>query len=273
MKVDKKPRWLLCKPNHYSVTYQINPWMDVSKVPTAALAAQQHADLVSALEKIGCQLEFVAPQAGLPDMVFTANAGIVVGKRCVLARFRYAERRGEEHFFQEWFEQHGFTVDKLTKGFHEGEGDALFVRPGVLFGGYGFRSDRAAQEETAELLGCSALVPCNLIDGRFYHLDTCFTPIDANRALFVPSAFAKDSIREMERNVELFSVSEADALKFACNAVVVDKSVVMPAGCGATEALLKSWGFTPHAVQMTEYLKAGGATKCLSLQLDREAIS
>lgn len=269
MKLEKKPRWLLCKPEHYSVVYQINPWMDVSKTPSASLAATQYQALVDTFTRLGCELLFVPPQSGLPDMVFTANAGLVMGDTCVLARFKFRERQGEERYFQEWFEQNGFKVAKLSKGFHEGEGDALFVRPGIMFGGYGFRSDQAAQEETAELLGCSKLVSCKLIDGRFYHLDTCFTPIDGKRALFVPSAFSKDSIREMEKDVELFSVIESDALNFACNAVVLEKDIILPTGCATTEKLLKSWGYSTHSLPMTEYLKAGGATKCLSLQLDR----
>ncbi len=246
--------------------------MDVSKTPTASLVGSQYQALIDTFDRVGCELLFVPPQKGWPDMVFTANAGLVVGDTCVLARFKYPERQGEERFFQDWFEQNGFKVSKLTKGYHEGEGDALFVRPGVLFGGYGFRSDQSAQDEAAEILGCCKLVQCNLIDGRFYHLDTCFTPIDEKRALFVPSAFTKDSIREMEKEVELFPVVESDALKFACNAVVLKNDIILPAGCDTTESLLKSWGYHTHSLPMTEYLKAGGATKCLSLQLDRNFV-
>lgn len=272
MGTDKKQRWLLCRPDHYSVVYQINPWMDVAKTPVAALALTQYQALVETFNRLGCNVLFVPPVQGQPDMVFTANAGIVVGDTCVLANFKFRERQGEQIPYRNWFEQNGFRVLTLTKGSHEGEGDALFVRPGVLFGGYGFRTERAAQEEVADLLKCSALVTCELVDGRFYHLDTCFTPIDSNRALFVPSAFTKDSIRSMEKHIELFAVPEADALKFACNSVVLAKDIIIPSGCKTTESLLSSWGWNVHPVGMSEYLKAGGAAKCLSLQLDRESV-
>jgi len=265
----KNSRWLLSKPEHYAVVHHVNQSMDVNKTPQKPLAETQYKALVDTFVKLGCDLKFVPPILGLPEMVFTANAGLVVGRRCVLARFKFSQRQGEERYFQDWFEQNGFEVIKLTKGFHEGEGDALFVRPGVLFGGYGFGSDRAAQDEAADLLGCKSLVNCELVDGRFYHLDTCFTPIDANRALFVEGAFSRESVRQMEQSIELFPVTENDALGFACNAVVLEHNVILPTNCTTTEKLLQSWGFKTHAVAMSEYLKSSGATKCLSLRLDR----
>jgi N-dimethylarginine dimethylaminohydrolase len=243
--------------------------MDPTIVPDKAKASVQWSNLQAHLFRLGAWLEYVHHEDGLPDMVFTANAGLVRGKDVVLSRFRYPERRGEERFFAEWFERNGFTVHRVTTGDFEGEGDALFAGE-RLFCGYGFRSDRPVYEEVSSLLGVREIVAVELRDPRFYHLDTCFCPLTPALALIYPGGFSEADVKKIGEHVELLRVPEADALQFVCNAVVLGKDIVVPAGCSATYAMLVDRGFTPYPVELSEFIKAGGAAKCLSLRLDQE---
>lgn len=261
-------RWLVCSPRDYDVRYKINPWMDPSKHPIQALARAQWLNLHHHLVRLGAWLEYVVHEDGNPDMVFTANAGLVRGQTAVLSRFRYPERQGEERFFQAWFEANGYAVRTVTKGSFEGEGDALFAGE-RLFCGWGFRSDVAAHEEAAAMLGARDLIPVKLRDPRFYHLDTCFCPLNPTVALIYPGAFEEEGLRILERSIELIPVPEDDALHFVCNAVVLGRDVVLPAGCPTTYKLLSDRGFSTYPVELSEFIKAGGAAKCLSLRLEQ----
>jgi N-dimethylarginine dimethylaminohydrolase len=261
-------RWLVCRPEDYDVRYQINPWMDLSKVPEKALAGTQWTNLHHHLLRLGAWLEYVEHAPGVPDMVFTANAGLVRGKDVVLSRFRYKERQGEEPHFRAWFERNGFHVLEVHSGSFEGEGDALFVG-GTLFCGYGFRSDLKAHEEAAKLLAVRDLVPVELKDPRFYHLDTCFCPLTPTLGMFHADAFSAQGVAMLEKTMEMIAVPVDEAARFVCNAVVLGRDVVLPAGCPKTYKLLASRGFTSHPVELSEFIKAGGAAKCLSLKLEQ----
>jgi N-dimethylarginine dimethylaminohydrolase len=261
-------RWLVCRPLDYDVRYKINPWMDLTRLPEKSLARKQWTALHHTLLRLGAWLEYVHHEDGVPDMVFTANAGLVRGSDVVLSRFRHKERQGEEVFFQRWFEEQGFRVLRVTAGAFEGEGDALFAGT-RLFCGYGFRSDREAHEETASLLSVSDVVSVQLVDPRFYHLDTCFCPLTKDLALFYPGAFSAEGVRALERAIELIPVPDRDAERFVCNAVVLGKDVVLAAGCEATYSLLAARGFASSPVELSEFIKAGGAAKCLSLRLEQ----
>ena len=261
-------RWLLCEPLFYDVTYEINAWMSVERRPVRTRAHEQWQQLHHTILRLGGWVEYIAPQEGLPDMVFTANAGLIKGKSCVLSSFRHKERQGEESHFAKWFEEHGYTVLR-TKNNFEGEGDALFDGE-TLFGGYGFRTEQKGLDEAGSFLNVSRVVPCNLIDPRFYHIDTCFCPIGKGKAIFVPSAFSKESRAAMEKEIELLAVPESDAVKYACNAIPLGSSIIIPDGCNETGAILESNGLTPYFVPMGEFLKAGGAAKCLTIKLNRD---
>ena len=263
--------WLICKPEHFDVLYKINPWMDPSVRPPKERTAAQWSGFEKALLDLGVQLHYVTQTAGQPDMVYTANAGLIKGATAILTTFKYKERQGEEAGFRSFFEEFGYRVVTVGELSFEGEGDALFSRPEVLFGGYGFRTDRAALDKVGEIFNLKIVVPCELVDPRFYHLDTCFAPVSESSAIFFPEAFTKQSIKAMEREIELLPIPSEDALRFACNCVVVGDHIVLPSKCGATEAILKSKGRTPHPVEIDEFFKGGGATKCLSLRLDKIA--
>lgn len=262
---------LMCSPDHYGIDYVINPWMQGQLGRTnRALALRQWEGLRQILS-VGAEIALVEAQPGLPDMVFTANAGMVGENVAVLSRFRSPERRGEESFFRAWFEHSGFSIAPWPKGvFFEGAGDALFDSGrNLIWSGYGFRSDAAAARLLAKVFDRES-IPIRLIDPRFYHLDTCLCPLAGGWLMYYPPAFDAASLEEIARRVpeeKHIAVCEADALQFACNAVGLDGRVIMNGASPELQARLRAAGFTPVLTPLSEFLKAGGTAKCLTLKL------
>jgi N-dimethylarginine dimethylaminohydrolase len=272
-----EPRFLMCAPTHYDVDYVINPWMagNVHRSSKAVAAAQwQQLQGVLASQ---ARVELVEPQPGLPDLVFTANAAVVVEDRVVLARFFHPERQGEEPCFQRWFESQDYRVSLLPADLpFEGAGDALLDRSGGwLWAGYGYRSELDAHPLLAEALGVEVL-SLRLMDERFYHLDTCFCPLSDGTLLYYPPAFDFYSNRLIETRVaaeKRLVVGEADALGFACNAVNVGRTVILNQASAALRQQLETRGYGVVETPLTEFLKAGGAAKCLTLRLDEPRLA
>jgi N-dimethylarginine dimethylaminohydrolase len=265
-----QPRILMCPPTYYGIEYEINPWMSRSRGADTPLAHRQWQNLHDTLAGLGVQVELLTPQQGLPDLVFTANAGLMFRDRFISAQFRHEVRAKESPHFDAWFAAHGFQVEHLPAGmFHEGAGDALFCGP-ILFGGYRIRSDALAHQEVARRIGKSVL-PLELVNPRFYHLDTCFCPLAPGEAIYFPDAFDRYGRKVLETHIpKLHAVPEADAHRFGCNAVVVGKTVVTNSDCPAIHATLTQAGYRPIGVELDEFLKAGGSAKCLTLRLDGE---
>ena len=265
-------RFLMCPPTHYDVDYVINPWMEGNVHRSAkAVAAAQWQQLQEVLAG-HARVEQLEPQPGLPDLVFTANAGVVVDDSVVLARFFHPERQGEEPWFQQWFASQGYRVTLLPADLpFEGAGDALLDRSGGwLWAGYGFRSELAAHPLLAEALAVEVL-SLRLMDERFYHLDTCFCPLSDGTLLYYPPAFDFYSNRLIETRVpaaKRLVVGEADALAFACNAVNVGRSVILNQASAGLRHQLETRGYDLVETPLSEFLKAGGAAKCLTLRLD-----
>jgi N-dimethylarginine dimethylaminohydrolase len=235
------------------------------------LARAQWRGLRDTLSRLGCALDLLPPQPGLPDLVFTANAGLVVGHRFIRSNFRFPERRGEEAHFERWFRGQDYDIQLLPDGlFFEGEGDALFCGD-TLFCGYRFRSDIRSHQRLGELLE-RLVISVELVQDRFYHLDTCFCPLPDGAALWYPAAFDEYGQRAIRQHVrELIDVAPEEAVHFACNAVVVDRQIVLPEDCPKLCSSLRDRGYTPHPLPMSEFLKAGGACKCLTLFVPQRA--
>lgn len=264
-------RLLVCPPDYFAIEYEINPWMRRSNIVDHDRAIAQWHGLMDVLEgKMGAKLERMRPEPGLPDLVFTANAGVVVGRQAVVSRFRYAERQREEAYFEQWFRTAGYEVVTFeTECFFEGAGDLLGF-PQYWFGGYRQRSDIGLFPLLSERFA-REILPLELVDGRFYHLDTCLCPLSGGELLYFPSAFdlyGQDVIAERIPEGNRLIVPEEEALKFACNAVCVGKHVVVPSGCPRTEGMLQAKGYQTHAVPLDEFMKSGGSAKCLTLALD-----
>lgn len=264
-------RFLMCAPDHYDVDYVINPWMEGNIHKSSRDRAVEQWHKLHYILKDRAIVDLVTPQPGWPDMVFTANAGLVLGKNVVLSRFLHKERQGEEPYFKEWFEAQGYTVYELPKDLpFEGAGDALLDREGRwLWAGYGFRSELDSHPYLAQWLDIE-VVSLRLADERFYHLDTCFCPLSGGYLLYYPAAFDAYSNRLIEMRVapeKRIAIEEADAVNFACNAVNINQVVVMNKTSDSLKARLGDAGFTVIETPLTEFLKAGGAAKCLTLRV------
>src|SRR5262249_19561726 len=266
----RDPRILMCPPDYYGIEYEINPWMSRSRGSTPEKAHRQWQALADILRGLGVNLELMKPQPGLPDLVFTANAGLVFGRRFFSSRFRHEVRARETPYYDAWFAEHGFTVEHLPEGtYFEGAGDALFCGS-ALVAGYRIRSDVQGHQYLGKVLGRQVL-PLELINPHFYHLDTCFCPLAPGEAIYYPAAFDDYGRKVLRAHVpRLLEVHEGEANRFGCKAVVVGRTVATNTGCERLAADLRAWGYTPVATELDEFLKAGGSAKCLTLRLDGE---
>jgi N-dimethylarginine dimethylaminohydrolase len=262
--------YLMCPPDYFGIFYEINPWMHQEVRSDPELAHEQWHNLLANLEKAGASVKAIEPVKSLPDMVFVANAGLIDGRRLILSRFRYPERQPESKYTAEWFQSRGCEVIELPdeSGMcFEGGGDAFPYR-GQLLAGYGFRSELASHAALADVLGIE-VHSIRLIDPRFYHLDISFCPLDNRRAIINPAAWDRQGCKVIEQLVPEPLVLELDeALTFCANSVVVDKTVVMPNCPPRVGRILESWGFDVCVSPVSEFLKAGGAVRCLTLPLD-----
>jgi N-dimethylarginine dimethylaminohydrolase len=259
---------LMCRPDHFGVEYEINPWMHVANQVDRSRAAEQWDALYRAYTQLGQDVVLADPIPGLPDMVFTANAGVVWNGTAVLSRFRHPQRQGEESHWQQAFEQQGFGVVAPPHGMSfEGAGDALFVGD-TLFAGYGFRTERAAHRFVGKALGVD-VVSLELVDPRFYHLDTCFCPLNEQTVIFAPDAFSPRSARTIRDTVpHVIEVPTDVAAGFACNAIALGNRVISSTAAERLGPQLHAEGFDTLALPMTEFMKSGGGVRCLSLPLD-----
>ncbi|MGI8793277.1 MAG: dimethylarginine dimethylaminohydrolase family protein, partial [Acidimicrobiales bacterium] len=231
-------------------------------------AQVQWDTLVTALQDAGASIEVMPAQPGLPDLVFTANAGVVNGDQFVPAHFKNLERQGETPHNIAWFEQAGYRIDRLPEDLaHEGAGDALPFGD-VLVSGYRQRSDAASHAYLSKLTG-AAVRSVELPDERFYHLDITFCPLDDRRAMVVPAGWDSYGQAVLEALVPeplVLEVDEGD--DFCANSVVVGTNIVMPHCPPRVGRQLEAWGFSVEVVDVSEFTKAGGACRCLTLALD-----
>ena len=267
-----KPRILMCPPEHFDVRYVINPWMEGQRAHFQRnLAWTQWQKLRDSIAR-HADIALIEHATGWPDMTFTANAALVHENKAVMSRFRHPQRRGEEPYFAAWFEGAGFDVVTPPKDLYfEGAGDALLDRTAPLaWMGYGHRTEARA----ADFLECELGIDVEalrLIDPRFYHLDTCLCPLERGYLLYYPAAFDAASNRRIEARVpssRRIAVSEQDALGFACNSVNLGDAVILNAASETLVAALAVHGFGAQRVALGEFMRAGGAAKCLTLRLD-----
>ncbi|MDH3757246.1 MAG: arginine deiminase-related protein [Gammaproteobacteria bacterium] len=268
---DNKDRILMCPPDYFTVDYVINPWMAGNESSMSLdLAKRQWENLRDAIAECA-EVETIEPQPELPDMVFTANAGAVYGNKAIASHFMPHERRPEEAHFKTWFRENGFELLALDEkiGF-EGAGDCLHDRRGPwLWTGYGFRTEIEAHEEIRKFFDLE-IVSIRLTDERFYHIDTCFCPLTDGFLMYHPPAFDFDSRMAIETRIpphKRIIVDTIDAGNFACNAVNIGDRVFLHQASDPLKARLMLAGFKVGEIELTEFLKAGGSAKCLTLKL------
>lgn len=260
----------MCPPEFYGIQYEINPWMSRLRQSDLPTAQGQWADLRRTLEEAGGVISLLPPVEGLPDMVFTANAALIYDETAVMAHFRHPERQGEVAYDEVWLREAGFRIEHVPGELNfEGAGDALFCGD-TLFAGYRIRSAARGHQQIGEMLGCR-VIPLELVDPYYYHLDTCFCPLAPGQAIYYPQAFDRYGRDALAAQIpELIEVEESEARRFACNAVVVGRTVVTNTGCPSLHSQFRERGFSPRETPLDEFVKAGGSAKCLTLRLDGE---
>lgn len=269
----RRATFLMCPPRLYNVNYVINPWMAGNvHASLRGRAVEQWQRLYEAVRQVA-EVVLVEPQPGSPDMVFTANAGLERNGIVALSSFFHPERQGEEQHFRRWFQSAGYAVIDIPRSTpFEGEGDALFATDGSrLWAGHGPRTAAASQRALREAFHVE-VAPLHLVDPRFYHLDTCFAPLEGGYAMYYPEAFDRASVARIEDfypEDKRIVISEADAVRFACNAINVGRTIILNEIGRELSSQLQARGFRVIQVQLSEFIKAGGAAKCLVMRLSK----
>ncbi len=265
---------LMCRPDYFTVSYQINPWMHPETPTNTALAVTQWDELYNTYKSLGFEVELVDPIDGLPDMVYAANGGFVLDNIAYGANFTYPQRQPEGPAYMDWFRTNGFDV-RVPKETNEGEGDLLLVGD-VILAGTGFRTSLASHREVAEIYG-REVISLELVNPSFYHVDTAIAVLDpapapgekANIA-YLPSAFS-DAARSVleERYPDAILVSEEDATVLGLNSYSDGYNVVIAARASGFERQLRERGYNPIGLDLSELLLGGGGVKCCTLELRR----
>lgn len=268
-----RPSVLMCRPDHFTVSYRINPWMFPQQPTDTALAVRQWEVLYRTYLDLGFDVQLIDPIAGLPDMVYAANGGFVVDGIAYGASFTHSERQPEGPAYLEWFAHAGFDA-RVPECVNEGEGDFLLVGD-VILAGTGFRSATASHEEIARIFG-REVVSLNLINPSFYHLDTAVAVLDSRpgaerpRIAYLPSAFDEASLEVLrERFPDAVLATEEDAAVLGLNSFSDGQNVVIASRATAFAGQLRDAGYTPIGVDLSELLRGGGGVKCCTLELRR----
>jgi N-dimethylarginine dimethylaminohydrolase len=258
--------YLMCPPVHFDVRYAINAWMDPTTPVDRDRALAEWEHLRQTYVRLGHTVHLLDPVEGLPDMVFAANGATVVGGTVLGSMFRHPERAPEAEAHRRWFERHGYRRFTAATHVNEGEGDYVFAYRAIV-AGHGFRTDPAAHNELFAAFGLP-VVSVQLVDPRFYHLDTALCVIDPFTAAYYPGAFDEDGLLKLKTLfAELIEVGEEDALAFGLNAVSDGHHVVVPHDALGLRRQLTERDYEVVPVEMTELRKAGGGPKCCTLEL------
>ena len=278
-------RFLMCRPEHFAVSYSINPWMDPADWASSArvhadAAAREWAALYRHLVALGAEIDCVPAAPDLPDLVFTANAAVVLDGKALLARFRHPERRGEEAHVEAMFRRlqgRGLiaAVHKLPEGMTlEGAGDCVFDASRNLFWmGYGPRSDRAAREQVEAEFGVETLA-LELVDPRFYHMDTALCPLPGGEVIYVPGAFTDEGLDAIHARVppgQRIALTEKDAGVLAANTVCVGNTLILSECSERLRLELSERGYRVLPTPLDAFRRSGGSAFCLTLRLDRRS--
>jgi len=262
---------LMCRPDFFTVSYRINPWMHPEDPTNTSLAVTQWETLYAKYLELGFDVHLIDGLKGLPDMVYAANGGFVLDGIAYGAKFQYPERQPEGPAYMEWFAANGFTVAEPVST-NEGEGDFLLVGD-TIFAGTGFRSDAASHDELRKIYG-REVVTLKLIDPSFYHLDTAFAVLDSDggpgSVAYLPKAFDAASLDILDsRFPDAIHVNDEDAAVLGLNSFSDGKNVIIASRATDFERQLRERGFTPHGVDLSELLLGGGGVKCCTLELRR----
>lgn len=254
---------LMCRPSHFSISYTINPWMKIGS-ENKDLTSLQWDKLLQTYKSLGIKVNIIDQQASNPDMVFATDQGIVQGKKVIMSNFRFKERRGERKPYQEWFISHDYELEFIPEQAHfEGNGECLFFGQKLLIG-IGFRVNMLTCKYLAKALQIDVM-PLELINPFFYHLDTALFVLNENSVFYYPAAFSKKSQNILKKLIpNLIEFNDFEANNFAANSVVTDHTVILNKTLPNFRSILAKLGYTAIEVDISEFAKAGGGAHCLT---------
>jgi N-dimethylarginine dimethylaminohydrolase len=257
----------MCRPDYFDIDYAINDWMNTKNKVIKSQALDQWESIYKVYtDVLGWTVKLMSPEKNLPDLVFTANGGLTIDGKVALPTFRHPVRQPETKFDEQWFKGAGYTdLFKPVNDF-EGEGDALLWND-IIFAGYPWRSDKQGHAEIANFFG-KKVVSLQLIDSRFYHLDTALTIIDSQTVALWPGAFADKSLQAIKGLVpKVIEASYEDALAYGLNAMSDGKNIVLSNRAENLISIYSQSGYKTIPLSITQFQKSGGGVKCLSLEL------
>ena len=260
-----KPTVLMCRPEHFTVSYRINPWMHPEDPTDTSLALKQWTVLYDTYVDLGFAVHLIDSLPGLPDMVYAANGGFVLDGIAYGAKFHYPERQPEGPAYLDWFRSQGLDV-REPEATNEGEGDFLLVGDTILAAS-GFRSDTSSHQEIADIYGRD-VVSLQLVNPSYYHLDTALAVIDPTTIAYLPSAFDEASLSILrERYPDAIIATEEDAAFLGLNSFSDGHNVVIAERATTFAKDLAERGYNPIGVDLSELLLGGGGVKCCTLEL------
>jgi len=265
-----KPHFLMCQPKFYRIAYEINPWMNINNPADPSMAYLQWKTLYDLIRDLGGEVSLIEPVEGLPDMVFTANAGLVYEDKVILGRFRHGERRGEERYYERWFSDRGYHCHRLPGGISfEGEGDTVFLKD-ILLLGHGFRTDIRAHPYIGAIMN-REYRSLKLVDPHFYHLDTCLLFLeDIDLIIYYPDAFDPESAKTIEGlPCKVLRLSKEDAYLFVCNSICIGMNLILSRCTKAFYHEIEGYGINTIGCDTSEFMKSGGGIRCMVLHLSR----
>jgi len=264
-RIPRTRRYGMTPPAYFAVEYAINPWMDTSMPVDVGVAQAQWEGLRQTYLRLGHHVDVIEPEPGLPDMVYAANGGLIAHDIAIVAKFRFAERAGESRAYAEWMSSLGYRPVS-TRHVNEGQGDLLMIGDMVL-AGYGFRTDRRAHAEISAALAVP-VVSLELVDPRFYHLDTALAVLDDHTIAYYPPAFSEAAQHQLHSLFpDAIVAGSADAFVLGLNVVSDGLHVVLPSAATGFATQLHEAGFEPIGVDLSELLKGGGSVKCCTLEV------
>lgn len=253
-------------PDHFSIDYSINPWMQIDNPVNKKTAQSQWLSLKRTYQDFGFTITEIPAAKDHPDLVFTTDHGVWINDTFYLSNFRYPERQVEQKLIYPWYKQQQIKTHSIPSIYFLEGGDVL-VHHGQIYLGYGFRTS----QESAEYLHNTTHLPVislDLIDEAFYHLDTCLLPLSKEIALYYPQAFSLSGIKKLKQSFDiLIPLTAREAENFACNSVIIGSSVLCQPNLDFEKRLFEL-GFTPVPLSMTEFNKSGGGIHCLSQIID-----
>ncbi len=276
-------RVLMCSPDYFDIVDVKNVHMQghIGNTDKAQVNAQWQSlkDAYDALlaNKVLDEVSVIPGAKDCEDMVFCANQTLPWkmedgSEVVVMSRMRHESRQREVPYFEEFFKNKGFKPLHFNNvKMFEGMGDVIpHPRKRLLYGGYGHRTTAEAYDELATMLQ-TPVVALELINPKFYHLDTCFVPLSKDSVMLCKEAFTEDGlamIRQLFNKVYYIPEYEAEKY-FSLNAHAFDahgtKTAILQKGSAITVDVLKQEGYNVVEIETGEFMKSGGSVFCMKM--------